>query len=149
MAIILKHLATKNILSYTLGNELRVSSMHEKIEGMLYNIDAFIALNSGQGTLKEVFNIVSWAHLNIHQKPLGLLNVNGFYDGMMSFLEHVVEQELMSQVNRCILVSASNADQLIDELQLCASELNPLVKQATSHTEDSNKKRELDTTLQL
>ena len=59
MGIVLKHLAAKNIISYTLGNELRVSSMHEKMGSMLYNADAFIALPSGLGTLEEVFNIVS------------------------------------------------------------------------------------------
>ena len=149
MGIVLKHLAAKNILSHTLGNELRVSSMHEKMGSMLYNADAFIALPGGLGTLEEVFNIVSWAHLNIHKKPLGLLNVNGFYDGLMSFLEYAVEQELISQANRCILMSGSSADQLIDQLQLCVSELNPLLKQVTSHTEDSNKKHELDTILRL
>ena len=149
MGIVLKQLATKNILSHTLGNELRVSSMHEKMGSILYNADAFIALPGGLGTLEEVFNIVSWAHLNIHKKPLGLLNVNGFYDGLMSFLEYAVEQELISQANLCILMSGSNADQLIDQLQLCVSELKSLLKQVTSHTEDSNKKHELDTTLRL
>ena len=58
---------------------------------MLYNAHAFIALPGGLGTLEEVFNIVSWAHLNIHKKPLGLLNVNSFYDGLMSFVEYAVE----------------------------------------------------------
>ena len=119
----------------------------KKMGSILYNADAFIAVSGGVGTLEEVFNIVSWAHLNIHKKPLGLLNVNGFYDGLMSFLEYAVEQELISQANRCILMSGSNADQLIDQLQLCVSELNTLVKQVTPHTKDSNKKRELDTTL--
>ena len=59
IGIVLKHLAAKNILSHTLGNELRVSSMHEKMGSMLYNADAFIALPGGLGTLEEVFNIVS------------------------------------------------------------------------------------------
>ena len=59
MGIVLKHVAAKNILSYTPGNELRVLSMHEKMGSMLYNADAFIALPSDLGTLEEVFNIIS------------------------------------------------------------------------------------------
>ena len=77
--------------------------MHEKKGSMLYNTDAFIALPGDLGTLEEVFNIVSWAHLNIHKKTLELLNVNSFYDGLMSFPEHTVEQEFISQANHCIL----------------------------------------------
>ena len=65
--------------------------MHKRMGSILYNADAFSVLPGGLRTLEEVFNIVSWAHLNIHKKPLGLLNVNGFYDGLMSFLEYAVK----------------------------------------------------------
>ena len=59
IGIVLKHLTAKNILSYTLGNELRVLSMHEKIGSMLYNTNAFIALPGGLETLEEVFDMAS------------------------------------------------------------------------------------------
>ena len=61
--------------------------------------DTFIALPGGLGTLKEIFYIFSWAQLLIHHKPIGLLNVNGFYD-KLSFLDHAVEQEFLTSSAR-------------------------------------------------
>ena len=58
---------------------------------MFNHADAFIALLGGLGTLKEIFHISSWAQLYIHHKPIGLLNVNAFYDKLLSFLDHDVE----------------------------------------------------------
>ena len=69
LSIIDKALAVKNITGKTVGEELHVSSMHERITNMLHNADAFIALPGGFGTLEEIFQITSWAQLNIHQNP--------------------------------------------------------------------------------
>ena len=149
MGIVQKHQVVRNDTSPSLGCELRVSSIHEKMGSMLFNADAFIALPGGLGTLEEIFDVASWAQLNIHKKPLGLLNVNGFYNGLLSFLDHAVEQELMSQATRCIIVSALNVDQLIDHLQTCVPEPTPSIHQVDWDTDESNKKRELDTTLRL
>jgi hypothetical protein len=66
------------------------------MNAMLDHTDAFIALSGGLGTLEEVFHISSWAQLNIHKKPIGLLNVNGFYDNLLSFLDHAVEQNFLT-----------------------------------------------------
>ena len=65
----------------------------------------------------------------MHKKPLGLLNVNGFYYGLLSFLNHAVEQGFMTQANWRILVSASNADELIDQLQNFMPEIDLLMSQ--------------------
>ena len=100
--------------------------------------------------LKEVFNIASWSHFNFHKKPLGLLNVNGFYDGLLSFLDHTVEQGFMTQANRRILVSASSADELIDQLENFVPEVDLLMSQLVWDSEASgNKKRVLDLNLRL
>jgi len=58
--------------------------------------DTFIALPGGLGTLEEIFHIFSWAQLHIHHKPIGLLNVNGFDDNLLSFLDHAVEQKFLT-----------------------------------------------------
>ncbi|XVE68768.1 hypothetical protein DITRI_Ditri09bG0096300 [Diplodiscus trichospermus] len=71
----------KNLIGKTCGKELKVTTMHERLLKMMEFGDAFIALPGGLGTLEELFQIVSWAQLNIHQKPIGVLNVNGFFDG--------------------------------------------------------------------
>ncbi|XVE72017.1 hypothetical protein DITRI_Ditri11bG0004900 [Diplodiscus trichospermus] len=81
----------KNLIGKTCEKELKVATMHERLLKMMEFGDAFIALLGGFGTLEELFQIVSWAQLNIHQKPVGVLNVNGFFDGLLSFLDHVVE----------------------------------------------------------
>ncbi|MCS5023651.1 LOG family protein, partial [Staphylococcus aureus] len=63
---------------------------------MLQNADAFVALPGGFGTLEKVFEIASWASLNIHKKPIGLLNVDGFFDSLLSFLDQAVEKRFIS-----------------------------------------------------
>ncbi|XVF37919.1 hypothetical protein REPUB_Repub20aG0052900 [Reevesia pubescens] len=84
---------------------------------MIANVDAFIALPGGFGTLEEIFQIASWSQLDIHQKLIGMLNVNGFYDSLFSFLDHAVEQRFISQATRQILVIATTSEQLLDQLQ--------------------------------
>ncbi|KAI3450252.1 hypothetical protein Pfo_006917 [Paulownia fortunei] len=78
----------------TIGDELKVSHIQDRMPNMLNNADAFIILPDSFGTLEELFQIVSWAQLNIHQKPIGILNVNGFYDGLLSFVDHAAKKGL-------------------------------------------------------
>ncbi|KAK9189360.1 hypothetical protein WN943_017956 [Citrus x changshan-huyou] len=70
------------------GEELVVSGMQERITEMLNHADAFIFLPGDLATLEALITLASWAHLHIHQKPIGLLNVNNFYDGFIAFLNH-------------------------------------------------------------
>ena len=151
LGIMLKPLAAKrDIIGMTIGNEFQVMSMHGKMTHMILNADAFVALPGGFETLEEIFNIASWTHFNIHKKPLGLLNVNGFFDGLLFFLDYAVEQGFMTQANRRILVSASNVDELIDQLQNFVPEVDSLMSQLVWDSEESsNKKRALDLNLRL
>ena len=96
LGVVLKALAEGDIIGKTVGEELQVSTMSERLSIMFNHVDAFIALLGGLGTLEEIFHISSWAQLNIHQKPIGLLNVNGFYDKLFSFLDQAVEQEFLT-----------------------------------------------------
>jgi len=91
--------------------------MSEQLSVMFNHTDVFIALPGGLGTLEEIFHISSWAQLNIHQKPIGLLNVNGFYNPLLSFFDHAVEQQFLPFSAQQILISVATAEQLIDELQ--------------------------------
>jgi hypothetical protein len=68
------------------------------MNAMFDHADAFIVLPNGLGTLEDIFHIFSWAQLNIHQKPIGLLNVNGFYDNLLSFVDHAVEQNFLTSL---------------------------------------------------
>ncbi|XVF12608.1 hypothetical protein REPUB_Repub08aG0133700 [Reevesia pubescens] len=100
LGVIPRALAIGNTTEKIVGDEILVSCIHECINIMITNVDAFIALPGGFGTLEEIFQIVSWSQLNIYQKPIDMLNVNGFYDSLFSFLDHVVEQRFISQATR-------------------------------------------------
>ncbi|XVF18372.1 hypothetical protein REPUB_Repub11eG0015900 [Reevesia pubescens] len=125
LGVILRALAIGNTTGKTVGDEILVSCIHERINIMIANADAFIALPGGFGTLEEIFQIVSWSQLNIHQKPIGMLNVNGFYDSLFSLFDHVVEQRFISQAIRQILVSATTPEQLLDQLQVFVPQHDP------------------------
>ncbi|XVF26617.1 hypothetical protein REPUB_Repub14bG0033900 [Reevesia pubescens] len=96
LGVIPRALAIGNTAGKIVGDEIWVSCIHERINIMIANADAFIALPGGFGTLEEIFQIVSWSQLNIHQKPIGILNVNGFYDNLFSFLNHAEEKRFIS-----------------------------------------------------
>ncbi|KAK9180809.1 hypothetical protein WN944_023944 [Citrus x changshan-huyou] len=74
-----------------IGEELVVSGMQERITEMLNHADAFIFLPGDLATLEALITLASWAHLNIHQKLIALLNVNNFYDGFIAFLNHAIK----------------------------------------------------------
>jgi uncharacterized protein (TIGR00730 family) len=96
LRVVLKALAKGDIIGKTIGEELQVSTMSDRMNTMFNHVNAFIALPGGLGTLKEIFHIFSWAQLHIHHKPIGLLNVNGFYDNLLSFLDQAVEQKFLT-----------------------------------------------------
>ena len=90
-----------------------VDSMHERKALMAELADAFVALPGGIGTLEELFEVFTWAHLGIHQKPLGLLDVAGFYGPLEAMLDHVVEQGFLRPRTRALLVSDDSLDGLL------------------------------------
>ena len=75
--------------------------------------------------LEDIFSVLYFTKINFHRKPLGLLNVNGFYDGLLSVLNQAVEQGFVSQATRHTIISATTGDQLIDQMQICMSEPYP------------------------
>ncbi|XVF29501.1 hypothetical protein REPUB_Repub15cG0126400 [Reevesia pubescens] len=149
LGVIPRALAIGNTAGKTIGDEILVSCIHERINIMVANADAFIALPGGFGTLEEIFQIASWSQLNIHQKPIGILNVNGFYDSLFSFLNHAVEQKFISQATRQILVTATTPEQLLDQLQAFVPNCDPSMGLLNWKEDGSNKKRKLNLTLSL
>lgn len=93
-----------------------VESMHERKAVMEALSDAFIALPGGIGTLDELFEIWTWAQLGYHRKPVGLLNVGGFWQPLISLADHLVESGFLSAEARAILRSDSNVASLLDSL---------------------------------
>jgi len=125
LGVVPEALTKGDIIGKTIGEELQVSTMYDRLNAMFNHADAFIALPGGLGTLEEIFHISSWAQLHIHHKPIGLLNVNGFYDNLLSFLDQAVEQEFLTSLARQIIISAAAAEQLIDQLQSFIHVIDP------------------------
>ncbi|WP_226668489.1 TIGR00730 family Rossman fold protein [Microbulbifer aggregans] len=99
-------------------NELRVvGSMHERKALMEDVSDGFIALPGGLGTLEELFEILTWSQLGFHRKPCGLLNVAGYYDGLIRFLDHTVAEELVADQYRKMLLQAEDPAQLLTQME--------------------------------
>jgi uncharacterized protein (TIGR00730 family) len=149
LGVVPKALAKEDLLGKTIREELKVSTMSDRLNTMFKHVDAFIALPGGLGTLEEIFHISSWAQLHIHHKPIGLLNVNGFYDKLLSFLDQVVEQEFLTSSARQIIISAATAEQLIDQLQSFIPVIDPSMSRINWSTKESCKKLRLDLSLRL
>lgn len=93
-----------------------VESMHERKALMAELADAFVALPGGFGTLEETFEILTWRQLGLHTKPVALLNIAGFFDPLLSFLDQGVELRFVSQENRNLLLAESTIDKLFEAI---------------------------------
>ncbi|KAL9376690.1 hypothetical protein Peur_030810 [Populus x canadensis] len=149
LGVVPEALTKGDIIGRTIGEELQVSTMFDRMNTIFNHVDAFIALPGGLGTLEEIFHISSWAQLHIHHKPIGLLNVNGFYDTLLSFLDQAVEQEFLTSSARQIIISAATAEQLIDKLQSFTPVIDPSMSRINWSTTESRKKLRLDLSLRL
>jgi uncharacterized protein (TIGR00730 family) len=123
--------------------------MFDRMNAMFNHANAFIALPGGLGTLEKIFHISSWAQLHIHHNPIGLLNVNGFYANLLSFLDNAVEQNFLTSSARQIIISAAAAEQLIDQLQSFIPVIDPAMSRINWSTKESRKKLRLDLSLRL
>jgi uncharacterized protein (TIGR00730 family) len=94
-----------------------VQDMHERKAAMYERSDAFVAMPGGIGTLEEVMEALTWLQLGYHDKPVGLLDINGFFSHLVRFLEHMVEQGFLRQVLLDTLVVEPDPDRLIDRLR--------------------------------
>lgn len=93
-----------------------VNSMHERKTMMAQLSDAFVALPGGYGTLEEFCEVLTWAQLGLHQKPFGLLNINGYYSPLLKFFDQAVTEEFLRPMNRSLVLEASEPENLLDLL---------------------------------
>ncbi|MBA0793418.1 hypothetical protein Gohar_017827, partial [Gossypium harknessii] len=110
-------LNASQITGVTVGEVRAVSDMHQRKAEMARQADAFIALPGGYGTLEELLEVITWAQLGIHHKPVGLLNVDGFYNSLLCFIDKAVDEGFISPLARRIIVSAPTAKQLVRQLE--------------------------------
>jgi uncharacterized protein (TIGR00730 family) len=93
-----------------------VETMHERKRQMAASADAFLALPGGIGTFEEFFEVWTWRQLGYHDKPVGLLNVAGYYDGLISFLHSTVKQGFMGDAQMSLIRSGAEPTGLLQEL---------------------------------
>jgi uncharacterized protein (TIGR00730 family) len=94
-----------------------VNSMHERKALMAELSDGFVALPGGIGTLEELFEVWTWGQLGSHRKPCALLNVAGFYDRLLGFLDFVADEAFLRLVHRNMLLVANTPASLLEKLQ--------------------------------
>ena len=114
IGVIPKALAHKEVAHQNLTQLHVTQSMHERKMLMAELSDGFIALPGGIGTLEELFEIWTWAQLGFHHKPCGLLNVAGYYDALIQFLDHVLAEQFVKEHHRSMLMVETHPDALLD-----------------------------------
>ena len=114
--VITRHLYDMEVALTDLDDLRIVDTMHERKALMAELSDGFIALPGGFGTMEEVFEIITWSQLRIHEKPCGFLNVEAYYDKLMDFFTHMAEQSFIGEDFGSIVLMAEKSKDLIGKL---------------------------------
>jgi len=109
-------LATREVAHASLTELIVVETMHERKAKMAELADAFLALPGGFGTFDELFEILTWAQLGIHRQPIGLLNVAGYFDPLLSLVEQAIERGFVAPSHRAFLFHAESVADWFDQL---------------------------------
>jgi uncharacterized protein (TIGR00730 family) len=116
IGVIPEALVAKEIAHQGLS-ELRITgSMHERKAVMVELADGFVALPGGLGTLEEFFEVLTWAQLGFHTKPCGIVNTLGYFDRLLAFLDHSVEERFVGSENRSMVLSEATPRALLDRM---------------------------------
>jgi uncharacterized protein (TIGR00730 family) len=115
---ILPRLFDSPVLRHSRLTEMRlVDSMHERKAMMVEASQGFVALPGGFGTLEELFEVLTWAQIGLHQRPVGLLNANGYFDDLLHWMERAAADGFIYPEHRSLFVWASQAEALLDGLE--------------------------------
>jgi uncharacterized protein (TIGR00730 family) len=125
VGVIPEHLMQPEVAHRGLSELQVVDSMHTRKRTMADRADAFIVLPGGYGTFEEMFEMVTWLQLKLHVKPVGLVNVAGYFDHLLRFLRHAVDEDFIRPPHRDLLTVADDADALIERLRRQLAALAP------------------------
>ncbi|XP_068641937.1 cytokinin riboside 5'-monophosphate phosphoribohydrolase LOG8-like [Aristolochia californica] len=117
LGVIPKALVPIEISGHAVGQVMIVPDMHQRKAEMARQADAFIALPGGYGTMEELLEMITWSQLGIHTKPVGLLNVDGYYNCLLAFFDKGVEEGFIKPSARNIIISAPTAKELIRRME--------------------------------
>ena len=117
VGVIPEHLVVVESAEGDLDELHRVGTMHERKALMAELADGFIALPGGLGTLEEFAEIVTWSQLGLHAKPTGLLNLDGFYDPFLTFLDHMVGERFLRPEHRALVLAEPTAQGLLTAMR--------------------------------
>jgi len=133
IGVIPHFLRTKEVAHEGLTELIVVPSMHERKMKMHELCDGIIALPGGFGTLEELFEVLTWAQLGLHQKPIGIMNTNGYYNHLLSLIDSMLQKEFITHHHRSLFVVSETVDEL---LQMMKAFIPPPIKKWI-HTDET------------
>ena len=116
IGVIPRPIASKELAHAGLTELRQVDTMHERKAMMASLVDGFVALPGGLGTFEETLEMLTWSQLGVHGKPVGVLNVSGYYDGLLRWLSHAVSEGFLKRENLALLLFADTPAELLDGL---------------------------------
>lgn len=117
VGVLPRFLQSKEIAHNQLTELILVETMHERKTRMNDLCDGVMVLPGGYGTLEEFFEMITWAQLGLHQKPIGLLNIDGFYDDLIKLVQTMVDKGFLKQINRDMLLISDSIDELLEMMR--------------------------------
>jgi uncharacterized protein (TIGR00730 family) len=110
-------LQSKEIAHKQLTELILVETMHERKTKMNELCDGVIVLPGGYGTMEEFFEMITWAQLGLHKKPIAILNIDGFYDDLIKLVQTMVDKGFLKQINRDMLLMNDNISELLEKMK--------------------------------
>jgi uncharacterized protein (TIGR00730 family) len=117
IGVLPEFLKTREIAHQSLSELITVDSMHERKMKMNELSDGIIALPGGFGTLEELFEILTWVQLGLQNKPIGILNLDGYYDSLMSFIDTMITSGFLRAIDKELLIVHDNIDDLLTAME--------------------------------
>ena len=117
IGVLPEFLATKELMHKGLNEVFVTQDMHSRKAKMAELSDAFIAMPGGLGTFEELFEMVTWAQLGVHAKPIGLLNINGFYQPLLDLIDHAIEAGFVHESHRQLMIAEPDPSTLLMKLR--------------------------------
>lgn len=122
IGVIPQFLMDKEVGHQHLTEMIVTENMHQRKQKMADLADGFLILPGGFGTLEEFFEVLTWLQLGLHKKPIGVLNIKGFYDPLFKQMDVMVEQKFLKPINRSLVINEANPTQMITRMHTFEAE---------------------------